>query len=584
MKKNSILTFLLLLLFWVAIGTSKVDSKILFVRQAASAQKLEREHKVDYRYYSSQSIYTNLLLREFPYDMVSDLAIPQNFSTYTLIILPDIVCLNRSDYERIEKFVVQDGGGLLVTGATAICDGKGNFQGYDFLRRLLGASPQVVRAEHEEIAALHLRYGYAGSMAAPPGYFLKLYPVAKPLYLPKEHSADVVGYWSEVFIGNKDPRLLSRTVGFVVKEFPKGGRVAWIGADLEDLQNTNETRFYVAAIFRQLFQWLMGDPIVALEPWPNQKQYAVLFHGDIETDFDEVVNILEPIKKYQAKTTFNLLMNQAEEYPEVVEQVRRTKGELSIHGYEHDHFWGQPLDVQKERLERAVASSKRFQFRPLGLRPPYLSHDENTIEAIRQMKMLYITADRKSYSNYPRVVYSQHDTAKTNGVVLFPKGELDDYDFFDVLELKGSDAVSQVILLDYQRLKDVRGLYQFNYHSQYLKRKELIVGVDRLLKEVTTDKTAWLATSAEIADWILQREGLNVEYQYDQGMLKVTVTNQGLDLLAFPYLRIVSPKGGKLKWVQLNENVDNSAVLNTGYLKIPKLKKGETFSIAMKVQ
>lgn len=555
----------------------KAADKFLYVRQGASAQKLEREHKVEYRYYSSQSIYPNLLLNGYLYDVVSDKTFPTDLSAYQVIILPDIVCIDRSSLETIEKFL-QQGGGVFLTGATGTYNCQGKLQGYDFLRKVLGSVPQKLHTDTEDIGALHFRYGYAGSMAVPPGYFLPISPVAKPLYLPDTRSVQEVAYWSEVFIGGKKPQTVSRNVGFVVRELPSGGRIAWVGADLEDIHNTPENRNFFVPIFQQLWNWLAGQPIVALEPWPNGKKSALLFHGDIESDFDQVLKILDPIKKYQVKTTFNLLMSQAEEYPEVVEQVRRTKGELGIHGYEHDHFWGQPLDFQIKRLEQALSACKFFQFRPLGLRPPYLSHDDNTIQAVRELKMIYITADRKTYANYPRVVYAEGDTTKKGGVVLFAKGELDDYDFFEVLQLNGTKEVVEAVLKDFERMKDLGGLYQFNYHSQYLTRNELIDAADSLLNRATSDKTVWIATAAEIADWVLQRDGLDIEYQFKNGTLYGTVVNNGLDLLATPYLKIVSPSKKKLAHSQSSTKSKQNVVLENGYIKLPKLKKGETFS------
>ncbi|MCX7835751.1 MAG: polysaccharide deacetylase family protein [bacterium] len=579
----------LLLGSWMGVTWANTPLQVLYVRPANSAKLIGEQIGEKHRFYQTKSIIRDVLLKGESFQVVikSDKEIPKDLVKYDIIILPEIICLSDQDLDHLYQYV-QNGGGLFMSGGIGSYTPSGEWRGYSFFYNLMGTEPVAVTNHLNEIEALHFRYGYPGTLAIPPACFLPITPYTAPLTLKHSDAVDILAYWSEGIIGNKDPKDIPREVGFVVREIPDGGRIAWVGADVEGLDISPERKPYYLPFFHQLWNWLAGKAIVGLEPWPMAKKNAILIHGDIETNFHLVENILEPLRKYRVKSTFNLLLSEAEKVPkQLIEDLRNTGGELGSHAYEHNHFWGQPFRIQLERLQRFQNASQKYNFTAKGLRPPYLAHDDSTLEAVRQMGMLYITADKETYANYPRVVYGKGEYAK-KGVVLYPKGELDDYDIFYVLQTKDQREVSRMFLTDYFRLRDCRGLYQFNYHSQFLNTPQLTVVLDSLLEIATQDQSVWIATAEEISSWILERDQLHLTSSYQNQCLRVVVKNHGNDTQWSSYLKIVNPlpKGNATKPTATKKETKTETLQyrqdivpnEEGLVAIPPLKNGETFA------
>ncbi|MCX7835753.1 MAG: polysaccharide deacetylase family protein [bacterium] len=568
--------FFYLLLWGIIASSATAQNSVLYVRPANSADYFEKTYQLQ-RYYTPKNVYLDDLLSNTRYiaQFASDKNFPTTLEGYSFVILPDIVCLSRSHFHKITDYV-KKGGGLFITGGLGSRTESGEFQGYGLLRELLSVEPREASGKLEDLNALQLRYGYAGSLAAPPGYYLLVAPSFQPLCVPASANLEVVGYWSEADYDEVDPATIKREAGLVIREFPSGGRIVWVGTDLEDLVRNSSTRPFYRPIVRQLFEWVAGEAVAGIEPWPERYRNAVLIHGDIETNFEKVVNVIDPFTKYKVKTTFNLLMNQAERYPDILKRLGATGGELSSHAYEHDHFLYQPYDVQYNRIQRFLEVSKKYGFKPMGLRPPYLSFDENTIEAAIQNNLLYITSDRYPISAYPRVVHSKNDSTKK--LVLFSKNELDDYDLFEKLAVKNPNDIRRMVLEDYQRVSDMRGLYSFNYHSQFLAHPELVVAAEALLSTVTPQKEVWIATASQIAEWILQRDALQVDIASNYGRLTVSIVNTGIPMTSQAYVRVIPP-AYKMRAGYTGSAMRGNVMVENGLVKVPKLKTGERFSI-----
>lgn len=187
-------------------------------------------------------------------------------------------------------------------------------------------------------------------------------------------------------------------------------------------------RRLAANLFEDLFLWLAGRPLAAVEPWPEKHRAAVLVQGDIEDQFEKVNSTVELFDRLGIPVTYNLLVDEASRRPDLVKKMLAADGELAIHGDNHNLFAGQPFHIQHLRLSEAIDYIVKQSSYPAGFRPPELVFDAVTIEVMQNLGLSYLLADSTADRAYPRFQPHDPDYPEAGGITFFPKCELDDYD------------------------------------------------------------------------------------------------------------------------------------------------------------
>lgn len=468
--------------------------------------------------------------------------VESDLTEYRVIVLPSALCLEEDHLASIKAYLAS-GGGVMMTWGTGVRNRDGSWRGWDFLKDLIGAAPLESSRSANTPASLQMRWGLPGSSAVPPGYRIRKSLTHVPLYVLETDISNVVGYWADVTYSDNDPVEIKREAGLIVNEPYVGGRIAWCGANIDALHIDRDNYIYAKTMFTDLLRYLAGSGDAYIEPWPKGKQAGILVHGDIEDQFDRVMMIVEVFKKADIQVTYNLLVNEAAKFPQVVELLASNGSELAIHGDNHDLFKGQPFDKQVLRLSRAIKYIQGFSNVPTGFRPPELAYDETSIQAALQLGLKYITADREPDRDYPKVISILDNDDNYQSMVFFPKSELDDYDLFGKLDLTSASDIERVITQDYSRILDLRGLYKFNYHSQYLQNPELITAAQKFIQIIKRDnKSLYINTAKNIAEWIIQRESLTVETSGNDSVLYVTVQNKNAMPVIGASLRVLPPR------------------------------------------
>ncbi|MFD1177357.1 polysaccharide deacetylase family protein [Paenibacillus puldeungensis] len=130
-----------------------------------------------------------------------------------------------------------------------------------------------------------------------------------------------------------------------------------------------------------------GD--IVWEVKTHQKMVAITF--DDGPDPIETTEILNELKKYNAKCTFFVLGKKVETYPEIASRIIKEGHELANHTYNHAYFKGESgEDIVKElmKTERVITgvSGKGSKF----FRPPGGVYSDSVVNAAKQVGLKII--------------------------------------------------------------------------------------------------------------------------------------------------------------------------------------------------
>lgn len=138
-----------------------------------------------------------------------------------------------------------------------------------------------------------------------------------------------------------------------------------------------------AATSRQL-------PIYSVER--TQKMCALSF--DAAWGNEDTQTLIDILAKYNVKTTFFVVGDWAEKYPESVRALHDAGHEVMSHSNHHDHY--NSLTAQ-QIIDDATAASDRISavtgVAPILLRCPYGEYDDHVIAALRSINITPIQWD-----------------------------------------------------------------------------------------------------------------------------------------------------------------------------------------------
>ena len=173
-----------------------------------------------------------------------------------------------------------------------------------------------------------------------------------------------------------------------------------------------------AAATRQL-------PIYSVER--SQKLCAISF--DAAWGNEDIQTLIDILEKYNVKTTFFVVGDWAEKYPESVKALHDAGHEVMSHSTHHDHYNSLSssqivADIQKscEKIEAVTGCS------PTLIRCPYGEYDDHVISAVRSLGMEPIQWDVDSldWKDYDADTIYQRVTSKVQpgSIVLFHNAAL----------------------------------------------------------------------------------------------------------------------------------------------------------------
>lgn len=126
--------------------------------------------------------------------------------------------------------------------------------------------------------------------------------------------------------------------------------------------------------------------------WKEDKVCAISF--DAAWGNEDTHALIEILKKYNIKTTFFVVGDWVDKYPESVKELSDAGHEIMNHSNKHPHM----TSLSKENMQKEVEEcNKKIESvtnkKPILFRPPYGDYNDAVVGAIREMGMYTIQWD-----------------------------------------------------------------------------------------------------------------------------------------------------------------------------------------------
>jgi len=325
------------------------------------------------------------------------------------------------------------------------------------------------------------------------------------------------------------------------------GRFVWMAFDPGDVGGDFPSSDAYARLLGNVFATLRGLPTVEVAPWPFPHRQAILFSMDVEERFGNFRNVAE--MEDLPSMTYFILSESAGLYDEILGEIsrrpeRQGRGDISVHGDNHDLFRGQPPEVQDRRLARARDYIENIAVHaPRGFRPPEEAYDFFTLQAFLRNGYRYLLANENPDRAEPLVV------------------DLGNYRFLQLTMLNRDDVEMVVranqpppsrVLEEYRR--DIRrvfqrgGLYVVNFHSQIL-ATDRYIDVLRQVVEMARKEEAWMVNGLEVYEWWMARDGVILEVlDRTSESMRVRVSQTGESTVDDLAVNIWAPQEADWRW------------------------------------
>lgn len=462
-----------------------------------------------------------------------------------VLVIPDSPCLSLATHAAVERMRTS-GGGIIVTGPAAVNDAACRPIGPGFVVGMSGASRAEPLGARDMV---YVTVPFGGPLAADvaPGARLDLKPSHQVALRVRGRDA----FYSDYSLQPLPAHAMPLVDGAMTHAVVGRARVVYWGFDLGDAVHIPWTQEIIHLLVRNSVAWAAREPLATVEPWPRGRHAAAALAQDVEAGFADAREALDTLRALHVRSTFFVISNLARRNEELSRSFP-AGGEIGSHTENHRLLGGQPEAVQVDRLERSQHDLAAILGHPvLGLRPPEEQFDRQTMAAWLAVGGTYLFGVNDERSASPELLdvapAASHDSAAAGHsrdagrtpLVLLGRAGGDDFAVLASARGRGSDSVAATFLDEFARFRALGGLYVLSYHSQNLKRPELLGGIARAARAMAADTTVWLATTGEIADWWRRRAQLDVHVSGDAASeLAVVVHNGGARPVAGAVVRI----------------------------------------------
>lgn len=294
---------------------------------------------------------------------------------------------------------------------------------------------------------------------------------------------------SRVAGGIIDTRIYAKTIG--------DGRLVWMdyapnnidqpaSIDVRDLE----------AITAAIFRYLLGETYSGWAMWPQGKSFAGTLSQDTEDKFHYSEKVLELVQENGWPITWYMLSNEAQRNRRLTQRMAAA-GEVACHGDSHASFPLGNLLIQTQRIARCTKVLQSITGRTAGgFRPPKEEFNGETITAVANMNMSYYFADSGIDRVVPEIM--REDSGRRE-LVSLPRMVADDYEMWGKLRLNGQDSL-RTAANQIQWVSTVGGFLPFDFHSQYMDKKEHLAVVEYYGHRFQ-QPDCFFSTSWQIAEW-----------------------------------------------------------------------------------
>lgn len=259
--------------------------------------------------------------------------------------------------------------------------------------------------------------------------------------------------------------------------------------------------------------------------WPNGARCAVAisFDADHETiplrDADEspmrisqgqygnrqaTPRIRALLERESVPATFFYPAVSALLHPEEVRALADDGHEIGIHSWIHEvNTTLSHVDERDLTFRAAETLSKVSGRTPVGIRTASWDFSVNTLDIIRELKLLYDSSLMADDDPYELI-----DQDEPTGVIeLPPEWIRDDAVYYNMLRFSGlrpytpPSAVEEIFTAEFDGAWDERGLFLLTMHPHISGHRSRLPVLDRLIKHMKSKGGCWFATHQQVAEW-----------------------------------------------------------------------------------
>lgn len=463
--------------------------------------------------------------------------------TSGVLILPSAVALNDRERSEILAFRAR-GGSILNTWATGARKGNGEWEGWGFLKSLgiemLGEIATPVESSH-----LTLNGESPVNNSLPAGQRIGLARTSEALlrFQGEQVGARLMN-WARITDSER------RDEGAIIFSEPESGGRTISFSFSETAWESRPQAMHV--VIDDSLRWLQRVPTAVLGTWPQNKRAAQVFTMDSEDNFQNALVFASRLKAAGLPATFYVLTSVGRRHPEVLVQLGKDF-DLGYHGDVHDSFKGLPAKLQEQRMQimlgelgTVLADATTV----TGFRAPLEGYDGTTERLLPAIGVRHHAADpSRSEARLP-LMAKLENTAPGGALVVLPRTQRDDINLANTYHTV--DQTAEALTDDFDLALEQGALGFLSVHSQtYFPDSVLDQAMQRLISHVTKRKErVWIASSAQVADWWLQRERLRLSSDMTGKRFTFNITLSGDAPVSNVSVVLMLPEKGVLPGIQ----------------------------------
>jgi peptidoglycan/xylan/chitin deacetylase (PgdA/CDA1 family) len=191
-------------------------------------------------------------------------------------------------------------------------------------------------------------------------------------------------------------------------------------------------------------------------------------------------------------------------HPDEVRAIAADGHEIGIHTWIHEANTGLPREAERDLTLRSRETLARIAGSdPVGIRTASWDFSANTLDIIREMKLLYdssLMADDDPYE--------LDDQGEPTGIVeLPPEWIRDDAVYFNMLRPSAlrpytpPSAVEEIFTAEFDVAREEGGLFLLTMHPHIIGHRSRLPLLERLIRHMKQVGGCWFATHAQLASW-----------------------------------------------------------------------------------
>ncbi|MBI5720451.1 MAG: polysaccharide deacetylase family protein [Burkholderiales bacterium] len=468
-----------------------------------------------------------------------------------VLVLPSAVALGAAERRALLRFR-REGGSILATWATGARDAEGAWQGYGFVRELVGVA---VDGEIDKDARTRFLIPYGETpvnRSVPAGRRLWLGQLGeRPLRLSGGVEAAAYMDWARTVLRTGDHHSA------IVYDEAGPGRVVMFGfAETAWDFHPEEMR----ALAGDAVRWLRRQPGAKLAAWPHSHRAAQLIEMDTEEGFGNAIHFAELMESMNAAGTFYCLTSEARRHRALVRQLA-ARHEIGFHGEVHIGFKGLSRAKQQARLERMFSDMREILgaadvgWPPgagHGFRAPTEAYDDTTETLLLAMGLRHHVVDPNRSADRLPMFAAVAGADPSRDLVVLPRGQLDDLNY---VQLKlDDDQIGAALIGEYEMNLRMAGLAVLSVHSQNFADPDRLLGKPQhtaLMTHALEDLArhvgprhdrVWMAPGGRIAQWWRERSRATLAARAEGGQLALELEVTGATPIEGLTVRVDHPR------------------------------------------